>query len=71
MQAASSALTVAFAQQISSHATIFDVTSGAFAVTSGGAVEYAVYATLGRFQITATSATPLRVEAAGLPPPLT
>jgi hypothetical protein len=65
VQAASSALTVAFAQQITSH-TAFDVTSGGFAVTSGGAVEYAVYADLGRVQITATSATPLRVQATGL-----
>jgi hypothetical protein len=66
VRADSSALTVTFVQQISSSAT-FDVTSGAFAVTSGAVVEYGVYADFGRFQIAATSATPLRVQVTGLP----
>ena len=67
LSATSSALTATVRQQISSHALHFDVTS-AVTITSGGAFEFPVYATQALVQVVASSASQLRVEAAGLSP---
>jgi hypothetical protein len=67
VSAASNNPTVTFRQQISSHATLWDVTSGGVTATSGAMQDYTVACDLGLFQIVATSATPLRVQVTGVP----
>lgn len=65
--ATSSALTVGFQQQISSHGTIYDQESLGLAVASGGTFDFQAAGTRGTFTISAVSATQHRTAVYGIP----
>jgi len=65
--ATSGTLTMACQQQVQSHASIWDITSGGLTVSSGRGHSFDVYGDLGRITLTTDSATQIRAVIVGVP----
>jgi len=65
--ATSGTLTLTCAQQVASHASIFDITSGGLTISSGRGHTFDVYGDVGRITLTTDSATQIRAVVLGVP----